>query len=428
MKRCLSLTLVALACFNGPSLGQTLVDGTSYSGLFSPAANVTVEPHTTPPSGVLLNLSVVLDPDTQATGPLGTYWQATAQGGADGYLTVLGLPVRTNTTGAQVALSNNTLQFNVSNDPATLLGALGVGLSTSLSWSATATFNAPGKVVTLAPNTTYRINFNVLNGRGLLNNTLTLSRSFGVELLNGAGVPVGSSGGGSLINILGLTLIDLDGTTGDLAEAQVDFRTGATVPSGAASLRFTAAAALPVTALNIGSNFATISGIRMAALDPYTVWVEESGIEDESDWDPNADPDRDGRPNIQEFAQDTDPTSGAHGDVYSAIGDPDGSGNETAAFIMTIAVRDEVGTFGAGAGQNSGDIIGASTRVNYRVEGSFELENWNLAVSEVTPNSAFITPSMRTLKPGWRYRSFRVPGETSDTKRAFLRVVYDVNP
>lgn len=417
MKRCLSLTFALLACSQGPSLAQTIVNNTTHPGIFAPNDDVTVVP---PPIPFLTVLKVDLV-GTQAQAPLGTYWNATATGGAILGSNLLGEELRLAATGAQVELENNSLQFNINNPPS-LLGALGVGLSLNLQWQATATFNG----ATLRPNTTYRVVFDVDTGSGLLASGISVAPRFEVQLIDGAGGAVGTQGGGTLVNVLGLDLLEILGAPTGTERATAVFRTGTSVPSGSAGVRFLGGAVAPIS-LGSLTNFATISNLQVSAVDPYTEWVEGTDLEEE-DWDPNADPDGDGRPNIQEFAQDTDPASGQHGDVYSGIGDPDGSGNETSAFVMTIAVRDEVGTFGPGSGANTGDLIGAAGRVSYRVEGSFELETWNLAVSEVTLNSAFITPTMRTLQPGWRYRSFRIPGETKDTPRAFLRVVYDVNP
>lgn len=413
MKRCLSLTLAILAGTFGASHGQSLVDSTTHTGLFSPSADITVDP-------VVPIIGINLDPPP-ATGPLGTYWNATATGGAGARL-VVGLA----STGSQVALSDNALQFKISNDPTSILGLLGVGTGLGLQWSATATFNgAPGRgaAVTLQPNQTYRISFDVLDGTGLLNSTLGIVPTFGVELLNGAGNPVGYSGGGTLANVLGLPLTPILGGPSGAKTATAQFRTGATVPAGAAGIRFTGSAVLPVTLLNIGTTFASISNLKAVAVDPYTLWIEDSDVEDESDWDRNADPDQDGRTNIEEFALATDPADGGHGEAFVRTGDADGAGPEVSVCVMTIAVRDGA-QFTGGTGGNSGDLIAPTTSVTYRVEGSFDLVNWNLAVSEVTPNDSFRF-GLPQLPTGWSYRSFRVPGETSATQKAFLRAVFE---
>ena len=415
MKRCLPLTLATIltAAPCGLRASETLVDG-DYPGLFSPAASVTVNPVTSP--GLL---DVQLDPDTEASGPLGSRWEATAQGGAALYL--LTIPLLT--TGAQVAISNNSLNFNISEDAGDLLEVLGVDLSVGLAWDATATFDAPGQVVELEPNTVYRVHFNVADGTGLLSSTLSLNPTFGVELLDGAGNPIGYSGGGNIADILGLELLDIIGGPSGTRRATAEFRTGSSVPAGAAGIRFTGSAALPATVLDLGTNFATVSELELVAVDPYTLWIEDSDVEDPSDWAPDADPDQDGRINLQEYAMATDPASGAHGDAFVAVGDGDGPGGESSNLVMTIAVL-EGAQFDDGSGENTGDLIATTASVDYRVEGSFDLETWNLAVEEVVSNESF-RAGLPELPSGWTYRSFRVPGETADTEKAFLRVVFE---
>ena len=417
MKRCLSLTLTALVGTLGISRGQTLVDGTSYPALFGAAGSLTVDPHTTPPAGVLLDLSVVLDPDEEVTGPLGTYWNATATGGADGYLTLLGLNVRTNSTGAEVALTGDSLKFNIDNNPNTLLGALGVGLGLSLDWSATAKFNAPGKVVTLSPNSVYRISFDVADGSGLLNSTLGLTPTFGVELINGTGGSVGYSGGGTVANILGLSLLNVVGGPSGTKRATAEFHTGATVPAGAAGVRFTGSAVLPATVLNIGTAFATVSGLALVRIDPVREYAQDHGLEGE-DQDPNADPDGDGRNNQEEYAQGTDPSTGDIGPTYIATGDPDGSGPQTSGVIITVPVRQGAEFV---SDPETGALDATVAGVTYHAEGSENLVNWNLPLVEVTPNTSF-SSGLPTLSTGMEYRSFALP---SGLPHAFLRVVYE---
>lgn len=273
MKCCLPLTLAIMATTLGISDGQTLVDGSNYGGLFGPSQDVTVTPTTTAPGGSLLSLSVVLDPTEQETGALNSYWNATATGGADGYLTVLFANVRTNSTGAQVALTGDSLDFNVSNDDNTLLGALGTGVGLSLAWSATATFNKLGDELLLAPNTLYQVEFDIDGNNGLLTSTLGIVPKFGIELLDGSGTAVGAAGGGSLVDVLGLNLLGgLVGSPPESGRAVVQFQTGNNVPNGAAGVRFTGSALVPATALGIGERFASVSNLTITQVpEPSTL-------------------------------------------------------------------------------------------------------------------------------------------------------------
>jgi MYXO-CTERM domain-containing protein len=262
MKCCAPLLAAALVATLGISHGQTLVDGSNYPGLFGPPDDdVTVTPPPIP-GGTLLGVHL----GGSASGSLGTYWQAQATGGAVLGSNVLG-EVRLAETGAQVALHNGGLEFNISNDPDSILGALGVGLGLTMSWSATATFDAADEELFLLPNTVYRVIFDVDGSNGLLNSTLGLTPTFGIEMLDGAGNPVDAPAeGGTLVNIIGLELLGIVGSPPESGRAVVDFQTGATVGGGAAGLRFTGSAILPATALNIGTNFATISNISVTAV------------------------------------------------------------------------------------------------------------------------------------------------------------------
>ncbi len=414
MKSCVLLALsTCLPLLALPTGASEIVVDSTYPGLFTPPSQITVVPATIPPGSIL---GVQLD--GTASGNLGTRWTATANGGA-----VLGsnllAELRVAETGAQVALTGSAMQFNLSNNPASILGALGAGLGLSMDWTATAKFNATGNVLTLKPNSVYLVTFDLDTGSGLLNSVAGISPTFTAELLDGSGAATGiSGGGGTLLNLLGLPLAPVVGSPGT-GRVTAEFHTGSTVAGGAASLRFKGSATLPITLGSIGTNFATVSNLSMTQVDPYTIWADNNGLESEADRALDADPDHDGRTNRREYALATDPSSGLHGDTYPAVGDPDGSGPETSVFVMTIAVRN-----GASFSSSGGDRVATLDGVTYRVEGSFDLATWTLAVSEVTPNTGF-KQGLPTLPSGWEYRSFRVPGETKDTRRAFLRLVIE---
>jgi hypothetical protein len=262
MKCCaplLPLLALALAGTPGISGGQTLVDSSgNYGDLFDPGgSDVTVNP---PDSLIGLTLGGT------ASGALGTYWDAEAQGGAS--LKVL---VGVTETGAQVALNNGELQFNISNNDASILGALGTGTSLDLDWSATATFDKAGSELLLAPNTTYQLTFDVDGSNGLLNSTLGIFPTFGVEFLDGNGDAVDAAGGGTLVNIIGLELLGIVGSPPQSGRAVVQFQTGATVASGPAGVRFTGSALAPATVLDLGTEFASITNLNIAAVPEPSV-------------------------------------------------------------------------------------------------------------------------------------------------------------
>jgi hypothetical protein len=253
MKRSFTLTLATLAV-SLTAHGQSLnINGTSYAGYFSPAGAVTVS---TAVNG-LLDISV----GGNASGSLNSYWTAQADGGA--VLAALGVPLAR--TGAQVSLTGSSLEFNISNNTS-VLGALGIGTSLGLDWSATSKFNVGGNQLVLAPNTTYQVTFDLASGSGLLNSTLGITPHFNLQLLDGAGTAVGTASSGSLVNVLGLSLVNVIGAPTPTETATVQFTTGSSVGSGAASLVFSGDALVPVTALGIGTNFATVSNVGINAV------------------------------------------------------------------------------------------------------------------------------------------------------------------
>ena len=263
MKCCAPLLASALAATPGFSVGQTLVDTNNYPGLFSGSpGDVTVS--TPIPDGTALGVVI----GGSASGNLGSYWTAQATGGS-----VLGsdLPlvpeVRVLETGAQVALNGTGLEFNISNDPDSLLGNVGIGLGLALTWSATATFDEVGQELFLLPNSIYQVSFDVDGSNGLLNSTLGIVPTFGIEMLDGAGNAIDAPAEeGSLVNILGLELLEIIGSPPETRRAVVQFETGGNVGAGTAGLRFTGSAFLPATALNLGTNFATVSNITVSAV------------------------------------------------------------------------------------------------------------------------------------------------------------------
>ncbi len=255
MKAPFTLTLMT-SLLTVATYGQSIVNGTSYPSLFGPASDVTVNP----PNGGLLNIQV----GGTASGPLGDYWTAFASGGAS--VSVLGIGLTE--TGAQVALTGSALEFNVSNSAAVgdLLDAGLNGLSAS--WTATADFDQAGNQLLLAPNTIYRVSFDVDGSNGLLNSTLGITPSFSVQLLDGSGSAVGTAGSGTLVNIVGLL-----GTGVPSGRASVDFVTGSSVNGiNPAALRFNGSATLNATALGLGTNFATISNVNISAVPEPSIY------------------------------------------------------------------------------------------------------------------------------------------------------------
>ena len=150
--------------------------------------------------------------------------------------------------------------------------------------------------------------------------------------------------------------------------------------------------------------------------DPFVPWADSFGLAG-LDAEKTADPDDDGLNNLQEFAFDSDPTSGAaSGKIRSRI--------ETVgadqALVITLPVR--TGAVFAGTPAKSSTI----DEVTYSIQGSNTLAAFDQAVSEIAESSA----GMPALSTGWTYRTFRLDGAVP-TRGAtgFLRAdVADATP
>lgn len=255
MKCCYPLILLMLAATPGISDGQTLVDSSTDPNLFEPAgSHVTVN---APDS--LIGLTI----GGSASGPLGTYWDVEAQGGAS-----LKLVVGLAETGAQVALTGDELEFNIANNDSRILGALGTGAGLGLSWSATATFDD----LLLAPNTTYQLSFDVNDTDGLFTSIAGVVPQFGVELLDGEGAAVSSVSEGTLVDILGLQLLGIIGSPPEAKRAVVQFQTGSSVgDESPGSVRFTGSVVAPASLLGLGTEFASVSNLQIAVVPEPSV-------------------------------------------------------------------------------------------------------------------------------------------------------------
>jgi fibronectin-binding autotransporter adhesin len=130
--------------------------------------------------------------------------------------------------------------------------------------------------------------------------------------------------------------------------------------------------------------------------DPFIPWAASFGLAG-LDAEKTADPDNDGLNNLQEFAFDGNPTSGAaSGKIRSRI--------ETVgadqALVITLPVRN--GAVFAGAPAKSSTI----DEVIYSIQGSNTPAVFDQVVSEIAESSA----GMPALSTGWTYRTFRLDG------------------
>jgi autotransporter-associated beta strand protein len=151
--------------------------------------------------------------------------------------------------------------------------------------------------------------------------------------------------------------------------------------------------------------------LNVGAADPFADWIDDfavGGLTGKGD-----DPDGDGLTNLQEFALDGNPASGAAtGKVRSRI---EAVGADQ-ALVITLPVRD--GASFTGLTSKSATI----DDVTYKIEGSDNLSLFDQAVSEIAVSAAGMpTP----LTAGWSYRTFRldgaIGGATPRGPKGFLR-------
>lgn len=148
----------------------------------------------------------------------------------------------------------------------------------------------------------------------------------------------------------------------------------------------------------------------------YDTWATAKGLTGGtgSSTDPAkaADPDNDGKNNLQEFAFDGDPLSAANdGKVVGKMA----TVGADQVLTLTLPVRD-----GASFGVSSGDQVSALIDgIIYRIEGDTGLSTFADEITEVTPAITLGLPT--PLSTGWTYRTFRTPGTVPTAPKAFLR-------
>ena len=218
--------------------------GSSYNNIFSPPDSETFSVS----GGGLLSLHL----DNGTASKTSGIWNLSAQGGAN--ISLLGLGLLE--SDAQTALTGTSLQFNISNNPNSLLSHLGVGTSLHYGWQATADFGS----LSYSPLTTYHVSFDVDGSNGLLGSVAGVTPSFSFELVDGAGNPLTSTSSGTLINIAGL--LGTGVTTGTVS---LDYTVAGTAPTGDIGIKFIGDTTIGATAIGLGNDFATVSNVNITA-------------------------------------------------------------------------------------------------------------------------------------------------------------------
>jgi autotransporter-associated beta strand protein len=163
-------------------------------------------------------------------------------------------------------------------------------------------------------------------------------------------------------------------------------------------------------------------GNKIALISPYREWAEDvkqgltKGMNDGKFDDPN----RNGIPNLLEFATNGNPVSAKrNGGLRKELADVDPGASVSVALTVTLPVRK--GAIFAGPG----DLVSESVDgIVYRIEASGDLVDFTSPnVTEITDNAHIIsTLGIQEPSPGWTLRTFRAPGAPGSTIREFIRV------
>jgi fibronectin-binding autotransporter adhesin len=200
---------------------------------------------------------------------------------------------------------------------------------------------------------------------------------------------------------------------------------------GANSIRFgttntalTAGQLAKITVNGSGTWTLDSNGYLVAAsvASSYNTWATSKGLTGlpGSATDPakDADPDKDGRNNLAEFAFNGDPLSGSdNGKVFALTEDSDFVGDPSSAkeLILTVAVRN-------GTPEFTGSPLSATHAADgiiYSIEGSLDLASFPTTVNVVpTP---VVPINLPAAGEGYVYRSFSLDGSNGLTGQGFLR-------
>ena len=159
---------------------------------------------------------------------------------------------------------------------------------------------------------------------------------------------------------------------------------------------------------NSANNIAIIpSGFSSPA---YNAWLTTNNLAG-ADALSSADPDKDGRINLLEFALDGNPNAANDDGKFRPAVIDLGGGQ-----VLTLTVPVRTGAVFGGASSQTASVDG----MTYTIEGSDDLASWGLiVVSEVIPAAGNGLPALNT---GWTYHTFRTPGAVSADLRDYLRV------
>ena len=183
--------------------------------------------------------------------------------------------------------------------------------------------------------------------------------------------------------------------------------------TGAAPAPFAVVENLPS---GYGLDYATPGEIRLvggSTPPAYDTWATAAGLTP-ANHAKDQDPDFDGVNNLLEFAMGGNPLSGSNGGkLLAVVQEVSGS----PALTLTLAVRNGA-TFAVGPNNTQTATVDGIT---YQIESSFDLTNWNGAISEVTPAMPLPAPD-ESPPTGYQYHTFKTAGPVSTILTDLIRV------
>ena len=147
--------------------------------------------------------------------------------------------------------------------------------------------------------------------------------------------------------------------------------------------------------------YSWISGsgfISVAGADPYLAWIEAYYPAPNVNGAKTADPDADGLTNLQEFALDSIPNSGASSGKIRSRVETVGAGQ---ALVLTFPAR--TGAVFSGSAPATATV----DKLTYTVQGSNTLNLFTQPVTEILVSAAL----MPALDAGWSYHTIRLDGD-----------------
>jgi autotransporter-associated beta strand protein len=220
--------------------------------------------------------------------------------------------------------------------------------------------------------------------------------------------------------INGTGIVDLSNTE---TVAALDFN-GTPQPAGSYSASSVPGGATITTASFTGLGTLTVGGAPASAYDTWAIAKGLTGLPGSST-DPakTADPDKDGKNNLQEFALDGNPLSGANdGKVVGKVA------TVSAAQVLTLTLPVRSGAvFSDASGPEVSALIDG---VIYRIESGVNLVAFADNVTQVPagPELDAIQLGLPPLSTGWTYRTFRAPGTVPTASKAFMRARISETP